>query len=95
MVAVLKSNKNTIYHDIYIKVFSDVTVSYIIFSTDDVLNPSNNEISFTELPRVFQEIFHIQVQEGYVLTHLNFRLYQSALGFSVDQTDQIMELVNE
>ena len=37
----------------------------------------------------------MKVQEGSVLKYLNFRIFQSALGFSVDQTDHIMELVNE
>ena len=35
------------------------------------------------------------VQEGSVLKCLNFRIYQSPLGFSVDQIDHIMEVVNE
>ena len=37
----------------------------------------------------------MKVQEGSVLKYLNLRIFQSPLGFSVDQTDHIMELVNE
>ena len=37
----------------------------------------------------------MKVQEGSVLKYLNFRIFQSPLGFSVDQTDHIMELANE
>ena len=37
----------------------------------------------------------MKVQEGYVIKYLNFRIYQSPLGFSVDHTDKSMELVNE
>ena len=37
----------------------------------------------------------MKVQEGSVLKYLNFRVFQSPLGFSIDQTDHIMELVNE
>ena len=37
----------------------------------------------------------MKVQEGSVLKYLNFRIFQSPLGFITDQTDQIMELVNE
>ena len=37
----------------------------------------------------------MKVQEGYVLKYLHFRICQSPLGFSVDQIDHIMELVNE
>ena len=37
----------------------------------------------------------MKVQEGSVLKYLNFRIFQSPLGFSMDQTDHIMELVNE
>ena len=37
----------------------------------------------------------MKFQEGSVLKYLTFRIYQSPLGFSVDQTDHIMELVND
>ena len=37
----------------------------------------------------------MKVQEGSVLKCLNFRIFQSPLGFSIDQIDQITELVNE
>ena len=35
------------------------------------------------------------VQEGSVIEYLNFRIFQSPVGFSIDQTDHIMELVNK
>ena len=37
----------------------------------------------------------MKVQEGSFLKYLNFIVCQSTIGFSVDQTDYIMELVNE
>ena len=37
----------------------------------------------------------MKVQEGSVLKYLNVRICQSPLGFSVDQTGHIMELVNK
>ena len=43
MVTIVKYKKNTIDHAVYIKVFTDVTVSYITFYTDDVLNTNNND----------------------------------------------------
>ena len=43
VVTILKYKKITVDHDIYIKVFSDITVSYITVYTDDVLNRNNNE----------------------------------------------------
>ena len=49
VVTTLKYKKITIYHAIYIKVFSDGTVSYLTVSTDDVLNTTNNETVFPEL----------------------------------------------
>ena len=42
-----------------------------------------------------KEDFDIKVQYGSVLKYLNFRIFKSPLGFSVDQTDHIVELVNE
>ena len=53
VVTIFKYKKSTIYHDIYIKVFSDVTVSYIAVSSDDVINTTTNETAFHELTRVF------------------------------------------
>ena len=57
VVIILKYNKITIGHSIYIKFFSDVTLSYIIVSTYDVLNATNNDTVFPELTRVFEEHF--------------------------------------
>ena len=37
----------------------------------------------------------MKVQERYVLKYLNLRVFQSPIGFSVDKTDNIIELVNE
>ena len=39
--------------------------------------------------------FEMKLQEGYAVKDLNFRIFQSPLGFSDDHTDNIMELVNE
>ena len=95
MVTILEYKKSTIDHDIYIKVFDDSTVSYLTVSTDDVLNTTNNENAFPELSRVFKEHFEMKLQEGSILKYLNFRICHYYLGFSIDQTDNIMELVNE
>ena len=43
VVSILKYKKITIYHAIYIKVFTDGTVSYITVSTDDIFNTTNNK----------------------------------------------------
>ena len=51
VVTILNYKKSTIDHAIYIKVFTDGTVSYLKVPTDDVLNNTNNENSFTELTR--------------------------------------------
>ena len=37
----------------------------------------------------------MKLQKGSFIKYLNFRICQSLLGFSVDQTDQVMELLNE
>ena len=37
----------------------------------------------------------MKVKEVSVLKYLNFRIFQSPLGLSVDQTDHIMEIVKE
>ena len=51
----MKYKKRKIHHTIYIKVFSDRTVSYLTFSPDDVTKTTNNETDFTELRRFFEE----------------------------------------
>ena len=90
VVTILKYKKSTIYLAIYIKVFADGTVSYLTVSTDDVLNTTNNDNAFPELIRVFKEHFEMKVQEGLDLKYINFRICQSPVGFSIDQTDHIM-----
>ena len=94
VVTILKYQNMLIYHTIYIKVLSDVTVSYLIVSTDDVINTTNNETAFPEIRKI-EECFEIKVQEGSVLGYIYFRIYQSYIGFSIDQNDHIMELVRE
>ena len=37
----------------------------------------------------------MKIQEGSVLKYLNFRIFQSPIGFNVDQNGHIMEVVNE
>ena len=49
LITILKNNKITIYHAIYIKFLSDGTVSYLMYSTDEVLKTTNNETIFTEI----------------------------------------------
>ena len=58
----IKYNKITIDHTIYIKLFSGVTVSYPTVYTDDVLNTTNKDTAFTELKREFEEHFEMEVQ---------------------------------
>ena len=95
VVTILRYKKITIDNAIYIKVFSDGTLSYITFSTGDVINTYNIETAFTELRICFEEAFEIKVQEESILKYPNVRIFQYNLGFSVDHTDNIMELVNE
>ena len=90
-----KYKKITIDHDIYIKVFHDGTVSYLMVYTDNFLNTTNAETSFTELRIFFEEYFELKVQEGSVLRYRNFRIFHSPLGFSIDKNDHITEIVNE
>ena len=52
---VLKYNKITIDHDIYIKVLSDGTLSYPTVYNYHVINTTNNYTSFNGLTRVFEE----------------------------------------
>ena len=70
-------------------------MSFFKVSADDVLNTPNNETAFSELRIFLKEYFEIKFQDGCVLKYQNFRICKYPLGFSVDQTDQIMELVNE
>ena len=66
-----------------------------VYADKYVLNANNNETQFSELRRFFEEAFDIKSQYGHVLNYLNFRICQSTLDFSIDQTDHVMELVNE
>ena len=48
VVTIIKYKKSTIDNTIYIKVFTDGTVSYITVSTDNDLNATNNKNAFPE-----------------------------------------------
>ena len=61
MVTILKYNNITIDHAIYIKVFSDWTLSSLTVSTDDVLNTTNNDTAIPEIIKVFEKTFEIEV----------------------------------
>ena len=56
VVTIPKYKKSTIDHAIYIKVLYDGRVSHITVSTDYILNNTNNETEFTELP-IFLKFF--------------------------------------
>ena len=95
MVTIIKYKKITIDHAIYTNLFYDETVYYLTVSTNDVINTTNNKIEFTEIIIFFEEYFEIKVQEGSILKYINLQICQYRLGFSVDQTDNITEIVNE
>ena len=79
VVKIVEHKKNTI-DNIWIKVFSDGTVTYLKVSTDDFLNTTNKDTYFTEIRKVFEESFDIKIQELSMLKYPNFRIYQSPLG---------------
>ena len=70
-------------------------MSYLTVSSDDVLNSTNNETEFPELTKVLEEHFDMKFQEGFILKYTNLKKFQSLIDLSVDQTDNIIELVNE
>ena len=85
----MKYKKRTFYNDLYIKVFYDETVLYLMVSTDDVINATNNETAFHELRRFFEKYFDIEIQEGSVSKYSDVRIFYYPLGFSIDQSDQL------
>ena len=56
VVKILKYKKGKIDHIIYIKVFYDVIVYYIMVANGDFLNNTNNETVFPELRIVLKDI---------------------------------------
>ena len=75
VVTILKYKKRQTYHAIYIKFFSERTVSYITVSDYDVLNITNNGTGFTGLTRVSEEDFEMKSQEGSILKHPIIRIF--------------------
>ena len=61
VVKSFKYKKSTIDYDIYIKVLSDGSVSYIMVCTYDILNNTNNETAFYDTRRVLKEEFDIKL----------------------------------
>ena len=75
-----------------IKLCVDLHLVYIIgrrtvvCPSSDSCHMCNTETEFPELRIIFEEVFEIEVQEGSVLKYLNFRIFHSPLGLSVDRT---------
>ena len=68
VVTIIKYKKSTIDHDIYIKVFTDGTVSYLTVSTYDVLSTTNNENAFPELTRVLKNTLRLKYRKDQFLS---------------------------
>ena len=85
VVKILKNKKSTIDNNIYIKVFSDVNVSYLKVSTDDDLNTT--KMKWTK--HFSEEASEIKVQEGSVLRYINFQFCQYHIWFSLYQNDEV------
>ena len=62
VVKIIKYKKIIIDHAVYIKFFSNVKMSYLTVSTNDVLNTNNIETAFTELAGIFEEHFKMKSQ---------------------------------
>ena len=73
---------------------TDGTVSYLKVYIFGVTSTNNNDTYFPELTIVSEAQFEMKVQERYVLKYIYLLIFQSPLGFSVDSTDSIMEIVN-
>ena len=56
----MQYKKVTISHAIYIKVFYDVTMSYLTISTNDVINTTNNTKEFPELRNFWRNILRLK-----------------------------------
>ena len=91
----MKNKKMKIDLDIYINALFNRIVPYLTVYSVDIINTANNETAFPKLIRVFEECFEMKFQEGFLLEYLNLQIFQFPLGFSVDQNDHIMELVNK
>ena len=82
MVKILKYKKIIIDHDIYIKFFSDGTVSYLTISTDDVINTTYNKTEFPELRRAFKKLSRLKSKKDMSLS-TNISKFSSILLVSV------------
>ena len=60
MVIINKYKKIITDNAIYIKLFFDVSVSYLTVSIDDVLNNNNNETVFTEFRRFLKKLLRLK-----------------------------------
>ena len=72
-----------------------IKVSCLTVSTDDEINITNNDSSFGEIKKYFEEAFDIKIQVGYVIEYINLCIDQYPLGFNIYQTDHIMNLFNK
>ena len=65
----------------------------VCVSTDDLLVASSHDELFTRLHDYLVRFFDITVKQGMKLSYLNFRIIQSSLGISYDQTEHILRTI--
>ena len=57
MFKIISYKSSVIDYSIYVKLFSNGTVSYLTFPIDDLLYTKSNDNGFQELKNVFEETF--------------------------------------
>ena len=72
VVTILKYNKITIDHAIYIKVLSDWTLSCLTVSSGGVLNATDNDTAIPEIIKVFGKRLRLKYNKYMYLSTLTF-----------------------
>ena len=73
------------------------TTNYILIvlsNVDDCLVFSSNQSLSSKLEKILRTAYDITIQKGSRIKFLNFQIIQSEYGFSIDQIEHILNLVN-
>lgn len=70
-------------------------IMFLAIETDDILVCTNSSSLEKKIMTQIQSAFKVTVQEGDEISFLNYRIIQSVHGISVDQTQHIIDMVND
>ena len=79
--------------DFFVFVYKTEWLVFVCCETDNFLLATNCTAAYTMIRNTIKEAFGVTIQSGQRLSYLNFCILQSQFGISTDQTDHILQML--